>query len=290
MVLGLGQLGDAIDERDRLREAVEDELPLQRPVGLVPAHEPEYGARPYDSTLMQVARKQKTGYEVLCEAVFRPLAQLVALALAPLRVPPPAVVLANAACALAGAVLLARGQYVGAALLLQLKTVLDNADGQLARMTGRVTAFGRYLDSLCDLATNAAIFAGLGWATGRPWLALTSFAVLTLVLSVNFNLERIARGTVAMPPDGGGALGRVYGVVYAPQDRLLERLFPVARGRRAIGFVANFGLSTQIAALGVCLALGRPELYLVVPLACAASLLPLALRRRAGTAAVPEAL
>ena len=32
-------------------------------------------------------------------------------------------------------------------LLLQLKTLLDNADGQLARVTGRVTLVGRYLDT-----------------------------------------------------------------------------------------------------------------------------------------------
>jgi phosphatidylglycerophosphate synthase len=235
---------------------------------------------------MKIARKDKLGYEVLCEAVFRPLAQLLVRVLAPLRVPPPAVVLANAACALAGALLLARGQLVGAALLLQAKTVLDNADGQLARTTGRVTATGRYLDSLCDLATNAAIFAALGYVTGRPWLALGSYLALTAVLSVNFNLDRLARGAQAMPP-GGGALAAVYGLLYAPQDRLAERLFPAVRGRRALTLSANFGLSTQLAALGACLALGRPSAYLAVPLLCALALVPLA---RPGTAPVPEAL
>jgi hypothetical protein len=238
---------------------------------------------------MRVARKQKTGFELLCEWVYRPLAQLLVPPLGALRVPPPAVVLANAGCALAGAVFLARGHYGVAAVLLQAKTVLDNADGQLARATGRVTALGRYLDSLCDLATNAAIFAALGWATGRPWLALASFVALTAALSVNFNLDRISRGAVAMPPDGG-VLGRIYGVLYAPQDRLAERLFPGRRGRGAISFVANFGLSTQLAALSLCLVLGHPGAYLWVPVACCAAFVPIALRRHPGTAAVPEAL
>jgi len=40
----------------------------------------------------------------LCEVVFRPLAHLVVLALAPLRVPPPAVVLASAGFGIAVAV------------------------------------------------------------------------------------------------------------------------------------------------------------------------------------------
>ena len=57
--------------------------------------------------------------------------------LLPLRVPPPAVVLASAATGLVAAVELAREQLVAAALLLQLKTVLDNADGQLARAAGK---------------------------------------------------------------------------------------------------------------------------------------------------------
>jgi phosphatidylglycerophosphate synthase len=235
-----------------------------------------------------VARKHKTGYEFVCEAVFRPLAQLVVLALAPLRVPPPAVVLANAVCALAGAFALARGQLVAAALLLQLKTVLDNADGQLARTTGRVSAFGRYLDSECDLLTNAAIFAALGYATGRPLLALAAFLALTLVLSVNFNLERIARGTVAMPSETG-VLARVYRALYAPQDRLVEWLFPRPVGPRALTLVAQVGLSTQLALLGVCLAAGRPQVYLWFVLGFAAALAALALRRRAQPAAVPEA-
>jgi len=160
---------------------------------------------------------------VLCEHLFRPLAHVVVLALAPLRVPPPAVVLLAAATGIAGAVELARGHLVVAALLVQLKTVLDNADGQLARLTGRVTAFGRYLDSECDLLVNAALFAALG----SVW-AIPGFVLLTLILSVNFNVERLSRGGVAAWDSS--LLGRVYGVVYGWQDRLADRLL----GCRAI--------------------------------------------------------
>jgi phosphatidylglycerophosphate synthase len=216
---------------------------------------------------MRIARKDKTGYELLCEAVFRPLAQLLVPPLARLRVPPPAVVLANAACAVAAAVVLVRGHLILAALLLQAKTILDNADGQLARSTGQITALGRYLDSLCDLTTNAIVIAALGWATGRPWLALASYLALTAVLSVNFNLERLARGATSGPADGG-VYRRIYTILYAPQDRLAERLFAGPRSRTTLTAVAQLGLSTQWAVLGVCLALGRPDVYLWIPLAC----------------------
>jgi phosphatidylglycerophosphate synthase len=235
---------------------------------------------------MRVARKDRTGYELLCEAVYRPLAQLLVPPLARLRVPPPAVVVANAACAVAAAVALLRGNLVAAALLLQAKTLLDNADGQLARSTGRITALGRYLDSLSDLATNAVVVLALGWHVGHPWLGLGSYLALTAVLSVNFNLERLARGAASGPADGG-VYRRIYGLVYAPQDRLAERLFAGPRGRGQLTFVAQFGLSTQWAALGLCLVAGRPELYLFVPFACLAALVPLV--RRPATAPVPEA-
>jgi hypothetical protein len=235
---------------------------------------------------MRVARKDKTGYELLCEAVFRPLAQLLVPPLARLRVPPPAVVLANAACAVAAAVLVVRGHLVLAALLLQAKTILDNADGQLARTTGQITALGRYLDSLCDLTTNAIVIAALGWATGRPWLALASYLALTAVLSVNFNLERLSRGAASGPPDGG-VYRRIYDVLYAPQDRLAERLFAGPRSRVQLTAVAQLGLSTQWAVLGVCLALGRPGLYLWIPLACLVGVA--ALVRRPAAASVAEA-
>src|SRR5579862_4572000 len=170
------------------------------------------------------SRKARLRQEAVCEVVFRPLAHVVVLALAPLRVPPPAVVLTSTACGLAGAVELARGHLVVAAVLVQLKTIFDNADGQLARLTGRVTAFGRYLDSECDLLVNAALFAGVGWATQRPWLAAAGFVALTAVLSVNFNVERLARNAAAGWDTS--VLGRAYGLLYGWQDRLLERVLP----------------------------------------------------------------
>ena len=189
---------------------------------------------------------------MLCEHVFRPLAHLVVVPLARLRVPPPVVVLAAAAVGILGAVELARGSLIVAALLVQLKTVLDNADGQLARLTGRISDFGRYLDSECDLLVNAALFAALG----TPW-AVLGFVLRTLVLSTNFNVERLSRGAAASWDTS--PLGRVYGVMYGWQDRIADRVL----GGRAIepwqvGTLANLGMSTQLAAFGLCMALGHP--------------------------------
>lgn len=230
----------------------------------------------------------------MSEYVFRPLAHPLVLMSARLRVPPPLVVAASGAAGFAAAVELGRGSFLTAALLVQLKTLLDNADGQLARLTGRVSAFGRYLDSEVDLLVNAALFAALGWTTGRPALALVGFLCLTSVLSLNFNVERLSRAAHAEPEGSEGRatslLRRVYGAVYAPQDRLAERLVarrPWLVSRPAVSLLANLGLSTQLAVVGLLLALGQPLAFAWLSVAevtaVALALLPrrLALREEA---------
>jgi phosphatidylglycerophosphate synthase len=211
------------------------------------------------------SRKARLRQETVCEVVFRPLAHLVVLALAPLRVPPPAVVLAAAGLGVTGAVELGRGHLIVAALLVQAKTVLDNADGQLARLTGRVTAFGRYLDSECDLLVDAALFAGVGWYTGQPVLAALGFIALTLVLSVNFNVERLAQGAPATWDTS--VLGRAYGFLYGWQDRLLERVLQGRADLARVGALAQLGMSSQLAVFGVCIAVSHPLAYVWILLA-----------------------
>jgi archaetidylinositol phosphate synthase len=225
------------------------------------------------------SRKARAGTDLLCERVYRPLAHLVVLVLLPLRVPPPAVVLASGATGVVGAVELARGHLIAAALLIQLKTVLDNADGQLARLSGRVTLLGRYLDSECDLVVDAALFAGLGWYAHAPVAALLGFLALTAVLSVNFNLERLYRGAAVSVPEAHGltaALQRVYALSYGWQDRLIERFVEwrlrgasdearaAYHDRLTVAVLANLGMTPQLAAFGVCIAVGHPLAFVWV--------------------------
>jgi phosphatidylglycerophosphate synthase len=209
----------------------------------------------------------------VCEWIFRPLAHPVVLGLARLRVAPPVVVLAAGTAGVAAAVELGRGSLLAAALLVQVKTLLDNADGQLARLTNRVSALGRYLDSEVDLLVNAALFAALAWTTGRTALALAGFLALTSVLSLNFNAERLSRNVAAEPEIERGptaVLRRVYAVVYAPQDRLAESLVswrPALAGSAAVSLLANLGMSTQLAAFGLVIALGQPIAFAWIALA-----------------------
>ncbi len=258
-----------------------------------PTAEPDAAA-----TLLARSRKQRPSTELLCEYVFRPLAHLVVLVLLPLRVPPPAVVLAATTTGFVAAVELWRADLLMAALLLQLKTVLDNADGQLARAEDRISVLGRYLDSESDLLVDAALFAAIGHVSGRPWLALAGFLALTLVLSLDYNLERLYRhergtGFDPLPAATGvaGLLRRIYLIVYSPHDRLIERFVawrlrgdpPDARrayhDRGTLSVLANLGLSTQLAVLGVLLAIGRPVAYCWIILGLAGATAGLLLRR-----------
>lgn len=235
---------------------------------------------------------RRAGRELMLAAAFRPVANAFVPSLRRLGIQPPVVVVANAAAGFAAAVLLARRELVAAALVLQLKTLLDNLDGQLARATGQVTLTGRYLDTLADLAVNLALFVALAEVTGQPVLALAAFVALTAVLAFDFNateLYREAHGisvTEARRSGGPveGALAAMYAVFFGPLDRaahaLADRRFPPGKTYDpfTVTVLANMGLTTQLVVLGICLLLGAPTAYLWFVLGCLAALVPLQLR------------
>lgn len=182
-----------------------------------------------------------------------------------------------------------------AALLLQLKTLLDNVDGSLARATGQVTQMGRYLDTVLDTGVNLLVFLSLALHGPGLWawpLALGAYLVLMLLFSLDFNLKRLHRSasggaapaedvSAGAPPAVLAFFRGVYGAILAPQDRWIERwdarLFQRLAGRplelataaerlawhdrRSAGGLANLGLSTQLLLLGLCLVFGRPFWY-----------------------------
>ncbi len=228
----------------------------------------------------------------------QPLARRCVLRLARTRVQPHHVVLAHTLIGLAAAWLLSgdgSARLLAAALLLQVKTLLDNVDGGLARATGRVTELGRYLDTSMDLVVNVALFFALA-RHGDPTMAFAALLALTLVLSAEFNamrrhLEEHGAEEPAAAPPGAPAwvlslLRGGYRLVFAPQDRALRtldaRLFRIASGTRwgaaagaerqrwadrfSAAALVNLGLSTQLLALGVCAAVGRPYDYVMLVL------------------------
>jgi phosphatidylglycerophosphate synthase len=198
---------------------------------------------------------------------------------------PAHVVLVHTGLGLYAAARIRQGRRLEPAVLLQLKTVLDGLDGQLARATGRTTETGRYLDTEMDLVVDAALNVAI---EGLPvGLALT--VLQSVILTVDYLWEReyrVARGEVFRdPPAHAGddprvlaALRAVYAAYFLPQERVLGGVFearlrqvagscPSEAQRRAytplpaITVSANLGLSTQLLALGLAVLAGRPTLY-----------------------------
>ncbi|HET7876467.1 MAG TPA: CDP-alcohol phosphatidyltransferase family protein [Methylomirabilota bacterium] len=101
---------------------------------------------------------------LLDRAVHRPCARVLVRLLLRLPVSPNLVTLVGL-----GLGLLASWQFwhasPGSALLgllaYFLSSVADHADGELARLTGRVTVFGRWLDVLADTATQILLVLGM---------------------------------------------------------------------------------------------------------------------------------
>ncbi|WP_243031752.1 CDP-alcohol phosphatidyltransferase family protein [Thermus altitudinis] len=226
--------------------------------------------------------KERPVHEFLNIVLFRPLAHLVVRLLLFTPVRPHHLVLFHTFLVLLASWCILRGLDVAAALLLQLKTILDNADGQLARLRGEATELGRYLDTELDLLGNLFLFVALGARTGAWELSALAFVVFTWVQSHDFNLERLYREARGLPlpaekldPPGPllGFLRGVYRGFFLPQDRAVRALetFLLRRFRLSpMGFwdegalagVVNLGLTTQLFFLGVFLLFHQPRAYL----------------------------
>ncbi|WP_371744456.1 phosphatidylinositol phosphate synthase [Georgenia sp. TF02-10] len=117
-------------------------------------------------------------------AVFGPAAR----ALVRLGVSPDAVTVAGTvATTVAALTLLPTGHLTAGALVLGAVVLGDNLDGQMARLTGRTSRWGAFLDSTLDRISDAAIFSGLLlWSvhhlTGTVGAVTTALALACLVL------------------------------------------------------------------------------------------------------------
>lgn len=84
--------------------------------------------------------------------------------------------------------------FVGLGLMI-LWHILDGADGQLARLTGKVTPSGFVIDGICDYATFGAIYISIGlqlmpaWG-GGAWLLVALAGASHAVQSAAFERQR----------------------------------------------------------------------------------------------------
>ena len=74
-----------------------------------------------------------------------------------------------------------QGYYWLAAFFLILKSILDAADGELARVKQKPSYTGRYLDSVADIILNALFFISIWYVTNTTiWICFLAFLGLQL--------------------------------------------------------------------------------------------------------------
>jgi phosphatidylglycerophosphate synthase len=139
------------------------------------------------------------------------LANLLVRPLTRTRVHPNHVTTVNFAIGLLAAACYAGGRpNVGAGLYVA-SAVLDHADGELARMTGKTSAFGAVYDRVTDLVVKIALFAGMGvgfrhgalggWAVVAGLTAGVAFVTIFLLRS---ELARRDPKAATTQPAAGG--------------------------------------------------------------------------------------
>jgi CDP-diacylglycerol--glycerol-3-phosphate 3-phosphatidyltransferase len=98
-----------------------------------------------------------TGWKDQSRSFFRPIA----VWLSKRGVRADTLTYAGLAFSILGALLLSRGDFLAAAILLGLAGLCDMMDGDVARATNSSSKFGAFLDSTLDRIGEGALFAGL---------------------------------------------------------------------------------------------------------------------------------
>jgi CDP-diacylglycerol--serine O-phosphatidyltransferase len=170
--------------------------------------------------------------------------------------------------------------YWAAAFFLILKSILDAADGELARVKETPSYTGRYFDSIADILLNAIIFFALWHLTNASGvLTVLSFIGLQLqgtlynyyyvILRNRLNGDTTSRVFEINPPKAlpGESqknvnwLFRTYTLLYGLFDRTIYFLDPNASKEKItpkwfMTAVSAFGLGTQLLIIAVLLVLG----------------------------------
>jgi len=191
-----------------------------------------------------LAFKAREIEEVVDVYFFRRLGIVFARLAQELRLTPTDVTFASIAAGAVGGLLLAspRTAMLGVALLI-LHGVLDSSDGQLARLTGQSSDFGRMMDGVAGYITHVAMYVGvtiaafprLGW-----WALLLACAggFCTIVHAQMYDYHRTTYAAYAIKGEAlpaavgtphGGLLG-----LYESMQRLIAGRHPEVERRLAL--------------------------------------------------------
>lgn len=178
--------------------------------------------------------------------------------------------------------------------------VVDGADGDLARMSGRASPSGEVVDGLCDYGGHVVLYLLLGWAMsatigGWAWVLVVAAGASRIVQSVYAESQRRtylwwAYGIPWLKGSGGAGearVGRRLAASYLrvsslltagtePVDRLVAALPPGSIERRRIASAAReagrrtlppqiaLGANSRTVLLGLSMIAGHPMWFFLI--------------------------
>jgi phosphatidylglycerophosphate synthase len=184
----------AVEERDPLRDALDPDRLNLGAAAIDSSRRTWRGDRFWDGYIRSL--KPLEVEEPIDVYVHRPPAYVLALLLLPTRVSPNMVTVGSIVLGFAAGLSILtpfRWHLPIAGLCVFGSAVFDCADGQLARMRGSSSAFGRMLDGAADYMVSAAVVGGAAWLVLRKfqeptWLfALAGLLTLLTILTGTFH-------------------------------------------------------------------------------------------------------
>jgi len=216
----------------------------------------------------------------------RPVARLIANSLKNTKVTPVHVTISFIISGLIAIYCILEGQYWLAAIFLILKSILDAADGELARVKETPSYVGRYLDSVSDIILNALIFMSIWyisdtsfWICGLAFLGLqlqgTLYNYYYVILRNRFNGDRTSRvfedkTPIALKGEQQKHVNILFGLyklLYGIFDKTIYVLdHNASKGKVFPNWlmtsVSTFGLGFQLLSIAVLLVLGLKAIIL----------------------------
>lgn len=174
-----------------------------------------------------------------------------------------------------------QGYYLWASFFIILKSGIDAADGELARLKKTPSYAGRYLDSIFDIFLNFGFLMAIYYVSQTPlWITLIAFASLQLQGTL-YNYYYVILRTTAVGGDATSKifeyktpralpgekqhtvaiLFKIYQIVYGPFDRIIHfldagaykvKFFP----RLFMTVLSVYGLGFQLLIIAIMLLLG----------------------------------
>ena len=213
----------------------------------------------------------------------RPAARVISLALKDTRFTPIHVTISFIISGLFGVMCMLSGHYWFAAFFLIFKSILDAADGELARIKETPSYTGRYLDSVADIILNAIIFLALWYITdANIWYSILAFLGIQLqgtlynyyyvILRNRFDGDTTSRvfeynTPIAMKGESQknvNILFAIYKVLYGSFDKTIYFLDQNASKGKVLPkwlmtAISTFGLGFQLLIIAIMLVAGLKD-------------------------------